>query len=235
MSTAGSSRCLRTMCGRYAFFAPKDAIIRAFGLEDAPDFAPRWNIAPTQTSAVIRVADGGARELTPMRWGLIPSWAKEPEINDRMINARAETVAEKPSFRAAFKSRRCIVPASGFYEWTKLAGGKQPQYISRVDLQPLAFAGLWESWTSKGGEETLVSFTIITTEANTFMRPMHQRMPVILDGIQLDTWLDPGVDPTALSGILQPADDELLQAWPVSKRVNSPMNDDEHLIRALEP
>jgi putative SOS response-associated peptidase YedK len=219
------------MCGRYAFFAPEDAIIRAFGLAGVPDFAPRWNIAPTQTAATIRIAEGGARELTPMRWGLIPAWAKEPEIGSGMINARAETVAEKPSFRAAFKSRRCVVPASGFYEWQKLAGGKQPLYITRIDREPLALAGLWESWTSKGGEETLHTFTIITTAANAFMKPLHHRMPVILDGARLDTWLDAGADRKALAGILKPADDGALEAWPVSKRVNSPKNDDERLVQ----
>jgi len=225
------------MCGRYAFFAPKDAIIRAFGLSDGPGFPGlplRYNIAPTQAVPVVRIATGGdARELVPMRWGLIPSWADDPGIGSRMINARAETVREKPSFRTAFNQRRCAIPASGFYEWTQAAGGKQPHFICRVDRAPLALAGLWETWTSKGGEETLTTCTIITTAANAFMQSLHHRMPVILDGFQLDTWLDGSVTPNAIAAILKPAADDLLETWPVSKRVNSPGNDGARLIEAI--
>jgi putative SOS response-associated peptidase YedK len=225
------------MCGRYAFFAPKDAIIRAFGLTDGPAFPglpERYNIAPTQTVPAVRVAQGGARELVPLRWGLIPPWADDPMIGSRMINARAETVREKPSFRTAFNQRRCAIPASGFYEWTQTANGKQPHFICRADREPLALAGLWETWSSKGDEETLQTCTIITTAANDFMQPLHHRMPVILDGFQLDTWLDPQVNPNAVAAILKPAENDLLEAWPVSRLVNSPKNDDQRLIEAIE-
>lgn len=234
------------MCGRYAFFAPQEAMVRAFGLEEAPELPQRYNIAPTQAVPAVRVAGdaqgsagaGAARELVPLRWGLIPSWAKEPEVGNRMINARAETVAEKPSFRAALKRRRCVIPASGFYEWRKVpdgeGGGKQPWFIQHAEGEVLALAGLWESWTSKGGEETLETCTILTTAANAFMAPLHHRMPVILDGFALDAWLDHSLDPSGLGGLMQPAAAGLLKGHAVSKRVNSPRNEGPENIQPLE-
>ncbi len=213
------------MCGRFSLSAPSEEIGALFGLEALAARAPRYNIAPTQTVAAVR-QEGGARRLVELRWGLVPGWAKDDAIGARLINARAETLSEKPSFRGAFKARRCLIPADGFYEWQKTGKGraKQPFHLRRPDGKPFAFAGLWERWTR--GAEPLESCAIITTEANGLLRPIHDRMPVILGPESFDTWLgEPAPDPAALAALLRPCPDDLLTAVPVSTAVNNPRFD----------
>ncbi len=214
------------MCGRFAFYSPAEATARLFGASGSLDMKPRYNIAPTQDIAAIRPSDDG-RELVALRWGLVPFWAKDPSIGNRMINARAETVAEKPAFRAAYRRRRCLVPADGFYEWKKERQGKTPWLISREDGEPLAFAGLWERWTSTETGEDIESATLITTAANEFMAALHDRMPVILDPDTADRWLAGGDDALGYAIDHTPP----LQAWPVDRRVNNARNEGEDLIR----
>lgn len=219
------------MCGRFLLTAPVDALRRLFGVADSPNFPARYNIAPTQDSAVIRLDAEGGRELMLMRFGLIPSWAKDQSIAASLINARSDGVAAKPSFRQAFKQRRCLVPADGFYEWKPgpAKGPKQPYLIARADRATFAFAGLWERWQGDG--QTIHSFSIITTDANKALAPIHHRMPVILDPKDYATWLDP--QNAAPQNLLQPAPDELMQAIPVSTRVNAVRNDDPDCIARL--
>lgn len=228
------------MCGRYAFYTPIEAMTRLFGVSEvhAHELAPRYNIAPTQEVPIVRSSpflEGDAeraslRELALARWGLVPFWAKDPSIGNRMINARGETVAQKPAFRAAFRKRRCLVPADGFYEWVKTDTVKQPWYIHAASGEPLAFAGLWELWDPPDGAVPLASCTIITTRANEFMRSLHDRMPVVLDAAGRDAWLDAATRPENLQALLAPAPDAMLEAWPVSRRVNSPFNEDASLV-----
>ena len=222
------------MCGRFALLIPGEELAESFGLSSTPTLGPRYNIAPTQpVAAVRRNPDTGRRELTHMHWGLIPFWAKDPSIGSRMINARSETVAEKPAFRAAFKYRRCIIPASGFYEWQKQNGHKQPHYIHHKDGAPLGFAGLWEHWQSADGSE-LESCTILTTSANEMMTSLHNRMPVILEPADYEIWLhSDGQGQDELQHLLRPANDELLQAHPVSTFVNRPQNDAPQCVAPL--
>ena len=217
------------MCGRFAFYSPTEATAALFGAEVKADFAPRYNVAPTQDiAAVRRIDETDARELVALRWGLVPFWAKDPSIGNRMINARAETIAEKPSFRNAYRKRRCVILADGFYEWRREEGGKTPYYISLASGEPLAFAGLWESWTDKSTGESLQTATIVTTDANEFMAPLHQRMPVTLVPESASLWLDSPDD------LLEDYEHRIpeLRAWPVSRRVNSPANDGPELIDA---
>ncbi len=219
------------MCGRFAFFSPDEAVREYFSLKEMPLVEPRFNISPTQFVPVIRDggSDGGGRNMSMLFWGLVPFWAKEKSIGHRMINARGETLAEKPSFRNAFKKRRCIVPASGFYEWKKEGDIKRPYFISRKDDKPIALAGLWERWEK--GDEPLESFTIVTTAPNAFMETLHQRMPLILTREQHQEWLDPGNKDTAsLAGMIRPCRDDLLVARPVSRKVNNPRNEGADLI-----
>ena len=161
------------MCGRFAFYSPSEATVALFGIESAPEVQPRYNIAPTQFVAAIRRDEESDPELTMFRWGLVPSWAKDPSIGNRMINARAETVAEKPSFRTAYRKRRCLILANGFYEWHTEAGVKIPWFISLASGEPFAFAGLWEHWQSKETDESLQTTTIVTTAANDFLSRLH--------------------------------------------------------------
>lgn len=216
------------MCGRYSLTTPVEAVGRLFEVAERPNLPPRYNIAPSQQAPVVRADAAGGRVLAPMRWGLIPSWAKEAKIGYRMINARAETVAGKPAFRGAFRHRRCLVPADGFYEWRKLGATKQPYRITRADGAPFAFAGLWERWRAPDGA-VIDSFTIITTVANETLRPIHERMPVILDPADFGAWLEAGG-----VGRLVPYAGAELAAIPVSTRVNSPKNDDPACIAPLE-
>lgn len=228
------------MCGRYAFFTPIEAVTRLFGVSEvhAQELAPRYNIAPTQEVPIIRVSaflgeretEAPARELALARWGLVPFWAKDPSIGNRLINARGETVAQKPAFRAAFRKRRCLVPADGFYEWQKTESGKQPWFIHAAGGAPLALAGLWELWDPPDDGTPMASCSIITTRANELMRPLHDRMPVVLDPRGQDAWLDAATEPSDLQALLAPAPEEVLEAWPVSRRVNSPFNEDASLI-----
>ena len=213
------------MCGRYTLTVTGRVIMNLFDLDEVPKIAPRYNIAPTQPALIVRMTEDG-RCAANARWGLIPSWAKDPSIGSRLINARAETAAQKPSFRSAFRNRRCLVPADGFYEWKREASGKQPYYIRFTDGRPFAIAGLWETW--RGGEERPIeSFIILTTEPNSLIAPLHDRMPVILQPAAFATWLEPQPgDPPGPPSLLRPHPPEHMEAVPVSRRVNSPANDD---------
>jgi len=207
------------MCGRFALNATPQDLINAFGAVSADDFPRRYNIAPTAMIPVVRERDGRHVEL--MRWGLIPSWARDESIGAKMNNARAETVTEKPSFRNAFARRRAIVPASGYYEWKTGPGkSKQPYYITLQSGEMLAMAGLWEYWKSQDGRE-IISCCIITTTPNDLMATIHDRMPVILPKRAWADWLDPKNSKTAdLQSLLVPSDTSIMQAWPVSREVN---------------
>lgn len=216
------------MCGRYTLKTPVEALAEKFGVEETPDIAPSYNIAPTQDVAAV-LSEDGKRKLDVLHWGLIPSWADDPQIGGRMINARAETVAEKPSFRSAFRHRRCLIPADGFYEWRKTGGGKQPHYIRMGDGSPFAFAGLWERW--RNGRE-IRSCIIITTGANELVGEVHDRMPVILHPEDYDLWLDPDFDERdPLTTLLKPYPADEMEAYPVSRYVNSPSNDDPACVQ----
>lgn len=214
------------MCGRFAFYSPSEATAALFGVDGALAVEPRYNIAPTQFVAAIRDNEQHQRELVMLRWGLVPFWAKDPSIGNRMINARAETVAEKPSFRAAFKHRRCVVLADGFYEWHREGDVKTPYFISLVNGEPFALAGLWEDWKDRKSGESLQTTTLITTTANDFMQPLHHRMPVILQPDTADEWLAGPNDYLQNAAERVPA----LRAWPVDRRVNNARNQGADLI-----
>ncbi|MBI4916358.1 MAG: SOS response-associated peptidase [Acidobacteria bacterium] len=221
------------MCGRFTMATPGQVIAEVFGLDEVPELAPRFNIAPTQAVAAVRARADGGRELVALTWGLIPSWSKDRAIGSRMINARAETVGEKPAFRAALRARRCLVLADGFYEWQKLGTRKQPHHIRMRDGRPFAFAGLWERWTPPDGDP-VESCTIITTVPNEVVAPIHDRMPVILAPADLDRWLDPGTrDPATVAALLRPYPGRDMTAYPVSLRVNSPGADDPSCVVPL--
>jgi putative SOS response-associated peptidase YedK len=223
------------MCGRYLLKAPADALRRAFGFVEQPNLMPRYNIAPTQDVAVIRERrePKGERTLQLLRWGLIPSWAEDMKGGAKLINARAEGISERPSFREAFQKRRCLVPADGFYEWRTEGKIKQPYLIQRRDRAPFAFAGLWERWVPKTQPPEpayIDSFTIVTTEANALLRPLHARMPVILAPEDYARWFDRGASEAELKALLKPAPEDLLAYVPVSPRVNAAAPDDADLI-----
>ena len=221
------------MCSRYCLTSPHEAVRAYFRYANTHEFPPRYNIAPTQPVAIVRLDVHQRRELALVRWGLIPSWAKQPEKFSTLINARAETLSQRPAFRAAFAHRRCLIPADGFYEWQQTNDGKQPYFIRARDENPLAFAGLWERW--QRGQQVIESCTIITMSANQSLAPIHHRMPVILPEDTYDLWLDPSVqDPATLQALLLPYDAEKLVAYRVSKRVNHPKNDDAECIRQLQ-
>ncbi len=224
------------MCGRFTLTELQpDIIIEVFNLGgDVPPLSPRYNIAPSQPVAtVIRDAASGKNRLMIMRWGLIPSWAKDHSAGNRLINARSETVHEKASFRAAFQRRRCLVLADGFYEWQKVGDSKRPMYITLKQNEPFAFAGLWEAWTDRTTGDEWITCTIITTRPNDIMKPIHRRMPVILPREHYDHWLQPDQEPEVLRALMEPYPDEQMVAWPVSRRVNSPTNDDPDLIEEV--
>ena len=214
------------MCGRFTMYSSRDELARLFGFDtdDVPDQLPRYNIAPTQLVAVVRL-DDGQRVMKPLRWGLIPSWARDEKIGNALINARSETAAEKPAFRAAFKKRRCLIPTTGFYEWVATGGNKkQPLHIRLIDGQPFALAGLWERWTDAEGA-VVESCTILTTTANDLMRPFHDRMPVILAPADYETWLDPQTPVEALQALLRPYPAEGMVAVPVGAYVSNPRHE----------
>lgn len=255
------------VCGRFVSSSDAGEIAGYFEVdqvsEQALDHHANYNTAPS-TDVFVVYSDGSMRRLDTFHWGLVPRWAKDLKIGNRLINARAETVSEKPSFRAAFRRRRCIMPADGFYEWSRPegAGRKQPWYIQRPDGEPFAFAGLWEEWTGSlpttddtapsshsarrhegSGDEdgpsqpeqvTVRSSTIITGEANEKMAELHNRMPIILPASAWDEWLDPGSDPTGLSRLLVPAPPELITFHPVSTDVNNVRNRGEHLTEEID-
>lgn len=236
------------MCGRFTLATPAEEWAQLFRLDVVPDVAPRYNIAPTQDVAVVRAPPGLAQhpglqlapegaelphEVAMVRWGLVPYWAKKPGNGPLLINARCETVADKPSFRDSFRERRCLVVADGFYEWHAAGRAKQPYWIGLADHRPFAFAGLWDRWASADGE-ALESCTILTTHANEALRPLHDRMPVIVDPVHYDTWLDPNTIPWELEPLLtaHPPDD--VDFFPVSTRVNYVANDDETCLAPLQ-
>lgn len=220
------------MCGRFALFAAGDELAERFQLPESPLLEARYNIAPTQSVAAVRATSGG-RELARLRWGLIPSWASDPTIGNKLLNARCETVAEKPSFRAAFRQRRCLIPASGFYEWEKNGSGrKQPYFIRPRDGGLFAFAGLWERWLDPQGQ-AVESCTILTTEANEVMRPLHDRMPVIV-GVDDDAqWLDPRAKVDALRALFVPYPGERMEAGPVSSWVSDPKHEGPRCLEMI--
>lgn len=221
------------MCGRYTHLLTWAQLHRILRLTSDPiDLPVRYNIAPTQQAPVVRTTPEGGRAVHMLRWGLVPSWAEDSKIGNTMINARGETLAAKPAFRTAFKRRRCIVPASGFYEWKKCEGSKakQPYYITASDEGPLMLGGLWESWTSPEGE-IVRTFTIITTTPNAMMAEIHDRMPVVLGASAIDRWLDPSVED--VSALVRPYPVELMLAKPVSTLVNSPRNEDPACIQPV--
>lgn len=213
------------MCGRYILTAPPEAIADRFDLREVPPFAPSWNIAPTRVVPVVRETAAGVRECVLLRWGLVPFWAKDPSIGSRMINARAESLPDKPAFRAAFRKRRCLVPVSGFYEWKPEGRHKQP-YLFRLAGAPLfALGGLWEHWTSPEGD-AVQTFTIVTTGASAAIRAYHDRMPLVIARGDYDEWLSspsPGE-------LLRPLEGEVFDIAPVSRRVNRVENDDASLV-----
>ncbi len=221
------------MCGRYTLKTPASEFAALFeGIFDGlavPEFRPRYNIAPTQKAPIVRLNEHRHLEWQPLRWGLVPFWAKDVKSGARMINARSETVAEKPAFRAAFRKRRCLVPADGFFEWQKAGKTKIPYYITMADESPFAMAGLWERWDKEG--EPVETFTILTTDANDRVRPLHDRMPVILDREAFETWLDPEYsDFERLKYLLKPLPDHRIQTRRVSTWVNNPKHDDPKCI-----
>jgi putative SOS response-associated peptidase YedK len=223
------------MCGRYAITSAPESIRKLFRYGEQPNFPPRYNIAPTQPIPIVRF-DHGARYFALVRWGLIPSWVKDPKTFSLVINARDGSVLTKPAFRNAMRRRRCLVPADGFYEWQVVgAGPKQPYYIHAKDGAPFAFAGLWESWTGPNGEE-METAAIVTTDANATLKPIHHRMPAILTPEAFETWLDTdNVDAKIAAELLTPAPDDALEAYPISTAVNRVANDDARLIERIDP
>ena len=231
------------MCGRYVSSSSPEEIADYFSavLTAEQILDPEYNVAPTRKVWTV-FEDGEARRLDTARWGLVPFWAKDPSIGNRMINARAETVADKNAFRKPFRRQRCIVPADGFYEWTPAPPGqkrKQPWFIHRPDGEPFAFAGMWETWRDPAAgsdAEPLRSCTILTGSANDTMSEIHDRMPIILPPSAWDTWLDPSVDDTDLLGkFLVPAPPELITFHPVSTEVNDARNHGSHLVDPVDP
>ena len=212
------------MCGRFAMTLPSKKAMARFNIKEEIDLAPRHNIAPSQHVAVVRAAEPKQNELVMMRWGLIPSWAKEENSGYKMINAKAETVAEKPAFKAAFKKHRCLIPASGFYEWKAEGTARQPYFIRMKDESLFGFAGLWERWEGKAGN-AIESVTIITTEANSLIGEIHDRMPVIIGRKNYNLWLNPEPLSSDNMNLLNPFDPDQLTLYPVSKTVNNPKND----------
>lgn len=223
------------MCGRFAFFSAHEAMLRVFDLPaDTPRVEPRWNIAPTSLVPVVRLGAERQRHLAMLYWGLVPHWAREKSIGARMINARAETVTEKPAFRSAFRHRRCLVIADGYYEWQATPTGRQPWFISRADRVPFAMAGLWESWIEAPGSPPLESCTILTTEAPPPLAAIHHRVPVVLPATSYESWLDPHpADPAALAALLVAPSAGSLGAVRVSRRVNDARHDGPDLIEPL--
>lgn len=230
---------MAAMCGRFVSSTPPDELARQFGAQPPAEalLDPSWNVAPTNDVWAV-LETGGVRRVEPLHWGLVPFWAKDPGIGNRMINARAETLAEKSAYKQAFKRRRCIIPADGFYEWRKVPGqkAKQPYYIHGAEGRPLAFAGLWEVWRSKDDAATeLHSCTIVTGAPNPTVAPIHDRMPVILPESTWDAWLDPEEQDLELLGkLLVPARPEVVTLHPVSTEVNSVRNKAPHLIDPVE-
>jgi putative SOS response-associated peptidase YedK len=222
------------MCGRFVQYSDPDLYASHFELDALCAAKPRYNLAPTQPVLAIRETDAGKRELIPLRWGLVPAWSRGPDSRYSMINARAETVKSKPAYRNAFKHRRCLIPAEGFYEWKTEPGGKTPFLIHRQDREPFAMAGLWERWHGEDAA-AIESCTIIVTDANALVRTIHDRMPVILAREDYGAWLDPAnQDADGLLDLLKPTPPDQWALHPVSRQVNSPRNDGPELLTAVD-
>lgn len=223
------------MCGRYAITSAPEALRALFRYAEQPNFPARFNIAPTQPIPIVRLIEG-RRQFALVRWGLVPSWVKDPNAFSLLVNARGESACDKPAFRNAMKYRRCLIPADGFYEWqARGKGPKQPFYIHARSGEPLAFAGLWESWMGPNGEEVETAL-IVTTEANETLRPLHDRMPVVVPPEAFDLWLNTReVDSETAMALIRPAPDDLLEAYPVSTAVNRVANDNPKLIELFTP
>ena len=220
------------MCGRYAVTSAPEAIRALFGYPEQRDFPPRYNIAPSQPIAIVRLIDG-KRQFALVRWGLLPSWVKDPKSFTLLVNARGESLTDKPAFKTAMKRRRCLIPANGFYDWRTTGGRKQPYYVRAKSGEPLAFAGLWEIWIGPNGEE-LETATIVTTRANRMLADIHDRMPVIIPPDAFNLWLDcTNVDAETAAALIAPARENLLEAYEVSAAVNRTANDNPKLLEPL--
>jgi putative SOS response-associated peptidase YedK len=220
------------MCGRYLILSSAEAFRRLFGYPQQPDFPPRYNVAPTQPVPIVRMVEG-ERQFALVRWGLIPPWVKDPRKLTLLVNARAESINEKPAFRNAMRRRRCLFPADGFYDWKEAAGRKRPFFVRPKNRGPIAFAGLWETWLGPNGEE-METAAIITTEANRELAKLHPRMPAIIPAHTFDLWLDCArVDAVTATALLDPAPDGLLEAYEISSAVNRTANDGPALIEPV--
>jgi putative SOS response-associated peptidase YedK len=222
------------MCARFTRAATVDDMAALFQVMEFPEPEPRYNIAPTQIVPAVRIQpERNKREWALLRWGLVPSWAEDLKMGNSLINARSETAAEKPAFRSAFRARRCLIPADGFFEWQKQGAKKQPYYVRMKNGKPFAFAGLWESW-KMDEEKTIETFTLLTTTANGVVKPYHERMPVILKPENFELWLDPSIhEPKTVQPLLKPFPDEDMTAFPVCMWVNSPRNEGSDCIKPL--
>lgn len=221
------------MCGRFTLTVSPNTLSNLFNTEWSSPFKPRYNIAPTQQVPVVRSSpEDNSLHIDLLKWGLIPSWAKDPSIGSHMINARSETLEEKPSFRTAFKHRRCIIPASGFYEWQMVDKRKQPYYISMNNNIPMLFAGLWDHWKAPDGT-VIESCSIISTSSNEIISSLHDRMPVILPEHDINAWLHSSTTADELKSLLKPCPSDLMQLYPVSNVVNSPKNDSPECIQPI--
>jgi putative SOS response-associated peptidase YedK len=217
------------MCGRYAVTSAPEAIRALFGYPEQPNFPPRYNIAPTQPIAIVRLFEG-KRQFALVRWGLVPSWVKDPKNFSLLFNARGESLIDKPAFSAAMKYRRCLIPADGFYEWKTTGTGKRPYFVCAASRRPLAFAGLWETWLGPNGEE-LETAAIVTTRANRALADIHERMPVIVPPEAFDLWLDcKNVDAKTAAAVVAPAAEDLLDAYEVSTAINRAANEGPQLV-----
>jgi putative SOS response-associated peptidase YedK len=209
------------MCGRFTITVSASELAELLGVERIPEVRPRYNIAPSQPVLAARPSNSGTREAAMLNWGLIPSWATDPKIASALKLARAETVAQKPSFRSAYKHRRCIIAADGFFEWTTIGKAKYPHWFHRQDRRPFVFAGLWERWSPENGD-AIETCCIVTTEANAVVKPYNERMPVILEGSAVDRWLKPGdISPEVSAALFKPAPESFLTEYEVSTAVNS--------------
>jgi putative SOS response-associated peptidase YedK len=220
------------VCGRFTVAVSAQLLLDEFGVEPQEEFQPRYNVAPQQDVPVIGRNAEGEDRFAMLRWGLVPGWAKSPRDVKGTINARAETLLDRPSFREPFLHRRCLVVADGFYEWLRTAGARQPWLFHLVNRRPFAFAGLWDSWRDENGDK-LFSCAIVTTRANGVVAPIHDRMPVILDRDARTSWLDPATDTETLRRMLAPIDDALLTGFTVSTAVNAVANDSPECIEPV--
>jgi putative SOS response-associated peptidase YedK len=221
------------MCGRYLITSAPEAIRRLFGYKELPNFPPRYNVAPTQPIPIVRLHEG-ERQFALVRWGLIPSWVKDPKAFSLILQARSDSVIDKPSFKNAMKRRRCLIPADGFYEWNEATKPHRPYVVRPRDGNPVAFAGLWEAWMGPNGEE-LETAAIITCDANKTLHPIHHRMPVVIPEEAFDMWLDcRNVDALTASELLVPAREDLFDVWEISTAVNRVANDSVELLRPVK-